>query len=126
MLFLPLFLLHAQRCIGQLQKADGFLAGAVRRDSELALWTMTIWRDELAVRAYVETGAHRAAMPRLGDWGAEASTVRWTSATQDLPEWEEAMRRMRADGQALPLRHAGPHHQDLSFTEAQTSFATRL
>jgi quinol monooxygenase YgiN len=126
MLFLPLFMVHAQRCIGQLHWADGFIAGAVRRDSDIALWTMTVWRDEQAVKAYVNTGAHRAAMPRLADWGAEASTVRWLAATPELPDWDEATSRMRAQGNKLPLRHPGPNHGNLSYPEAQMSFATRL
>jgi hypothetical protein len=125
-LFLPLFMLHAQRCIGQLHAADGFVAGAVRRDSDLALWTMTLWRDELAMRAYVASGAHRTAMPRLADWGMEASTVRWAAEGPELPDWDKAVDRMHEGGAALPLRHAGPHHEDLSFPKAQTSFATRL
>jgi hypothetical protein len=126
MLFLPLFMIHAQRCIGQLHGADGFLAGTMRRDSDLALWTMTLWRDEQAMRSYVESGAHGRAMPHLADWGAEASTVRWTPGSAALPEWEEAVSRLRAQGLAVPLRHAGPHHADLSFPEAQASYATRL
>jgi hypothetical protein len=31
MLFLPQFMLHAQRCIGQLHGSTGFIAGAVPR-----------------------------------------------------------------------------------------------
>lgn len=126
MLFLPLFMLHAQRCIGQLHEAGGFIAGAMRRDGDFALWTLTLWRDEPAMRAYVMSGAHRRAMPHLGDWASEASTTRWSQEGSNLPDWDEAVSRLRLEGLALPLRHAGPHHQDLSFPEAPASYDTRL
>jgi hypothetical protein len=59
-LYFPLFVLHANRTIAQIRKADGFLAGVVQRDADLAFWTLTLWRDEHAMRAYGASGAHRA------------------------------------------------------------------
>ncbi len=119
--FLPFFAYHAQRSIAQVRRAEGFIAGGVRRDSDLALWTMTTWRDEQAMHAYVVSGAHRKAMARLPDWGEEASTVRWTQDDPGLPDWTEAERRMRRDGRALPLRRPGPDHARLGFPEARAS-----
>jgi hypothetical protein len=43
--FAPFFILHANRTIAQIRKADGFLAGAVKRGAALAFWTLTVWRD---------------------------------------------------------------------------------
>ena len=124
--FLLLLMLHAQRSITQARKADGFVAGAVRRDSDLAFWTMTVWRDERAMYGYVASGAHRQAMPRLSDWGEEASAARWMQDGAGLPEWAAAVRRMREEGRPLPLRHPGPNHATLSFAEPQSSSATRF
>ncbi len=39
--FAPFFTLHANRTIAQIRKADGFVAGAVRRDAGLAEPRMT-------------------------------------------------------------------------------------
>lgn len=126
LLFMPLFALHAQRAIAQLHKADGFLAGAVQRDSVHAFWTMTVWRDAQATQAYAASGAHRAAMPHLSDWGVEASVVRWEQPGRDLPDWSEAVTRMRREGRASKLRHPGPRHADLSFADPGPSSGTRL
>ncbi len=49
--FVPFFILHANRTIAQIRKADSFVAGAVQRDTDLAFWTVTVWRDERAMSA---------------------------------------------------------------------------
>ena len=126
LLRLPAFAWHAARAIFQLRGADGYLGGAVKRDADRAFWTMTVWRDEAAMRAYLRSGAHGAAMPRLRDLAVEASMVRWSTETANLPDWEEAVQRMRTSGHAAPLSHPGPNHADLSYPEAAQSFARRL
>jgi hypothetical protein len=83
--FVPAFMFHAHRSLGQLRRAEGFVAGAVRRERNLAYWTMTVWRDEPSMLAYVTGGAHRQAMPKLADWGEEASTGRWDGTAWNYP-----------------------------------------
>ena len=56
--FLPLFMFHAHRSLVQVRRADGYPAGAVRCDRDLAYWTLTVWRDEQAMLGYVASGAH--------------------------------------------------------------------
>lgn len=124
--FLPFFMLHANRTIAQIRKADGFIAGAVQRDNDLAFWTVTVWRDERAMRAYGASGAHRKAMPHLADWADEASLVQWMQPSSDLPGWPEAVRRLREEGHPLPLRHPAPNHAHRSLAEPQTTRGMRL
>lgn len=123
---LPMFALHAHRSIAQLRTADGYIDGAVRQDADLAFWTMTVWRDQPALLAYVKNGAHRKAMPRLHKWGAEAGVVRWTQNGAKLPDWETAERHLREDGHASALRHPGPAHANLSFADRPTRYVGRL
>lgn len=124
--FLPSFMFHAQRSLAQIRRADGFVAGAVRRDRDLAFWTMTVWRDEPAMFAYVKGGAHRTAMPRLANWGSQASTVRWDQYSPELPDWSGAVVRMREMGKPLPLNHPGPGHAEVQFGSADAAFTTRI
>lgn len=124
--FLPLFALHANRAMGQARKADGLLSGAVQRQTDGAFWTMSVWRDERAMHAYVASGAHRSAMPHLRDWAVEASVVRWDADSPALPAWEEAVRRMRETGRASKLRHPGPDHAARTYPDADTSAGMRL
>jgi hypothetical protein len=124
--FLPLFMLHANRTIAQIRKADGFLAGAVRRDADLAFWTLTIWRDELSMRAYGASGAHRKAAPHLADWSDEASVGHWMQPGVELPDWPEVVRRLRDAGRTLTLPHSDPGRTDSSFAEPRMTYGMRL
>lgn len=124
--FLPFFLIHAQRCLAQIRRADGYIAGALRRDRDHAYWTTSVWRDEAALLAYVTGGAHRNAMPKMSEWGEEASTVRWVQGGAELPSWPEAIERMRREGHPVPLRHPGPAHANLGFAASQPSQMARI
>ena len=124
--FLPFFLIHAQRCLAQIRRSDGYLAGALRRDRDHAYWTTSVWRDEPALLAYVTGDAHRTAIPKMSEWGDEASTVRWVQDTGDLPSWPEAIERMRREGHPLPLRHPGPAHADLGFAASEAAQMARI
>jgi hypothetical protein len=124
--FLPFFMLHANRTIAQIRKADGFVAGAVRRDADLAFWTLTMWRDEHAMRAYGSSGAHRKAIPHLADWADEASVGRWTQSGSELPKWPEVVRRLREEGRPLTLRHSAANHSAPRFAEPQMTYGMRL
>lgn len=124
--YLPFFMIHAQRSLVQIRRADGYLAGAIRRDRNLAYWTSTVWRDESALLAYVTSGAHRTAMPKLADWGDEASTVRWDQDGFGLPDWSVAIERMRQEGRPLALRHPAPSHATVTFAESQPFQMSRI
>lgn len=58
-------------------------------------------------------------MPKLADWGDEASTVRWVQEGCDLPDWLVAIDHMRQAGRPLPLRHPATAHASVSFAESQ-------
>jgi hypothetical protein len=124
--YLPFFMIHAQRSLMQIRRADGYLAGAVRRDRNLAYWTARVWRDESALLAYVTSSDHRTAMPKLADWGDEASTVRWDQDGFDLPDWSVAIESMQREGRALPLRHPAPTHATVSFAESRSFQTSRI
>ncbi|MDX5985187.1 antibiotic biosynthesis monooxygenase [Sphingomonas echinoides] len=124
--FLPFFMLHANRTIAQIRKADGFLAGAVQRDSDHAFWTLSVWRDEPAMRAYGGSGAHRKAAPLLAEWGDEASVAHWTQPGSALPDWPDAVHRLRDEGRALSLNHPRPSRTDHSFPEPRMINGMRL
>jgi len=124
--FLPLFYIHAHRIIAQIRKAEGQLAGAVKREGDLAYWTVTIWRDEIAMQAFAASGAHRSAMPHLQDWCSEAGMVRWVQQGADLPDWAEAARRLREEGRASNLRYPGPDHAGLTYPAPSEGYDMRF
>ena len=122
--FVPFLMVYSQRSIAQLRKATGCLSMALLQDKNLAFWTMTIWTDETSMKAYITSGPHRKAMPRLASWADEASVVHWHQDHADRPDWYEAARRMKADGRPSKLRQPGPHHANMSFPNPHTSADT--
>jgi len=124
--FAPFFMLHVNRTIAQIRKADGFLAGAVKRDADLALWTLTVWRDGHAMRACTASFAHRKAIPHVVDWADEASVGHWTQPGSDLPEWPESVRRLREVRTPLDTLHPAPNQHQQCFAGPQMTNGMRL
>lgn len=119
--FLPAFAIHNLRTLRQVRAAPGFRGGSLLADRGLAFWTLTAWDSGAAMRAYMTTGPHRAAMPHLLHWCDEGSVVHWDQELEALPAWAEADRRMREEGRPSKLRHPGPRHAGLEFPPARTT-----
>ena len=122
--FLAAFARHNLRTLAQVKAAPGFRGGSLLADRGWTFWTLTAWDSAEAMRAYMTTGPHRAAMPRLLDWCDEASVAHWDQDGDALPNWTEAEHRMRGEGR--PSRHPGPHHADLGFRPARTAVTAPL
>src|SRR5690349_16049880 len=82
----------------QLVNSPGFLGGKLLVDRNRTFWTVTAWRDEVSMRAYRNSGAHRKVMPRLLKWCDEATVIHWSQESSRLPEWQEVHRRMVSEG----------------------------
>ena len=106
----------------QARRADGFLKGRLFRGSDRPLlvgllfgrlpsfWTMTMWADRDSMLAFRNDGAHRDVLPKFPEWGREASTVNWEQDSLELPDMEEAHRRMAEDGELMSLRYPSDAH----------------
>jgi len=81
--YVPGFLVQSIRSALQAKRALGSLSVSVLRDADRAFWTRTVWRDEAAMRAFMQSGVHRQVMARLPDWCDEAALVHWV---QDAAE----------------------------------------
>ena len=124
--FMPAFAAHTLRTNFQVKRAEGFAGGGLLPDRKLTFWTMTLWQDQAAMRAYITTGAHLKAMPKLLEWCDEASVVHWTQDEPNLPSWNEADHRMRAEGRVSKVRHPSAAHRDLAYDPPVTSRATTI
>ncbi len=107
--FFPAFIWHAIGSHRQTQRADGCLGAKVRKSRD-AFWTVTVWRDVAAMRAFMLSGAHRKAMPHLVNWCDEAATARLEWTQPNLPSWEEAENHMAAHGKTSSVKHPSPAH----------------
>ncbi len=124
--FLPAFLLDTWLSMRQVTRAAGYRGGALLADRDRAYWTMTAWEDAAAMRAYMTSGAHRRAMPKLMRWCDQASIAHWTQDADALPDWQEADRRMRGEGRVSKVRHPAEGHDPMTFDIPRTTGGMRL
>ena len=113
----PAFAAAAFSSLQQAQMAEGFLGGSLLPDRRRTFWTMTVWTDEVAMRAYILSGPHSGAMPKFTVWCDEASVVHWTQTAATSPFWAEAVERMRRDGRPSKLRRPSVQHQNMTYPE---------
>ena len=109
--YLPAFFLHATRSSRQAQRAPGFIMGALSADvPRRTFWTVTVWTDQSAMRAYQFSGAHRIVMSKIGAWCDEAAVARMENAAEALPAGAVALERMREHGRITRLPNPSPAH----------------
>lgn len=109
--FMPAFAVMALRTGNQVREAEGNLATHILRDGARIVWTMSMWKSEAAMRAYILAGAHRQAMRKLLEWCDEASVVHWEQEGAELPTWSEAHARMQNEGRPSKVHHPSEAQQ---------------
>jgi hypothetical protein len=108
--FLPGFFYYALVSTRQARRATGNLGTISRNDANRTFWTATAWKDESAMRAFMMAAPHRKSMPELVHWCCEASVVHWMQESPALPDWQDAHRRMVAEGRPSKVNHPSPDH----------------
>jgi len=93
---------------GQAADAPGNLGMDLLADANSTFWTRTVWTDRGAMRSYMTSGDHADVMPLLRDWCDEAHVAHWEQEHSELPTWEEAHRRLVADGRVSAVAHPSP------------------
>ena len=81
----PAFWWHAIRSMGQAKSAPGLISADARLISGIH-HTLTVWETEDAMRAYLSTGAHLAAMKAFHGI-ATGRTVGFL--TEAAPDWDD-------------------------------------
>jgi heme-degrading monooxygenase HmoA len=79
----------------QLASAQGLLGYSVlARPFSKRFWTLSAWKDEAALRAFVEHPPHVRLMAALAPHMGETKFVRWKVKGSHLPlRWDDALRR---------------------------------
>lgn len=90
------FFWHALLSTRQANRAPGNLKTVTRASGNLVFWTITLWQDEAAMKAYRNAGAHLRVMPKLRQWCDQANTAHWYQEQASLPTWQEAEQRITA------------------------------
>lgn len=109
-LTLPGFLAASRTTAGEAAQSAGFIGGALLPEGRLVFWTRTAWESEAAMKAYRDSGAHRAVMPKLLDWCDEARVAHWEGDV--AVDWAEIHDRMIAEGRSSRVRRPSKAHQE--------------
>jgi len=99
----------------QAQGTEGNLGADVLADANNTYWTRTAWQGRAAMDSFVGAEPHLGTMNRIDDWCDEATFVDWEQPGANMPDWQEAHRRLVAGGQASSLTHATQANQTLAF-----------
>jgi hypothetical protein len=113
--FLPGFAWWAARSTWQCRRIEGNLRTLTIKDAGLIFWTITVWRDQAAMREFRNSGAHKVAMPKLFEWCDEATYVHWEQAGDAPPDLKIAHERLVAEGVVARVRHPSGNHSARSF-----------
>jgi len=115
--FFPGFAWYTLQTIWQTIHSPGFLGGKLMQDAHGGAWTLTLWQDDIAMKQFRNSGAHRRAMPLLQQWCDEAVVVHWVQAEQKLPDWQEAYQRMISTGHFTKLARPAAAHLERQIPE---------
>ena len=114
--FLPSLYWKTRKLRQSLEKAPGFLMGKLLADRNRAFWTMSMWEDLDSMRAFRNSRVHAAIMPNAARWCDEASVVHWETRADELPDWDEAHRRMSESGKPSPLKFPSEDYKVRRYT----------
>jgi hypothetical protein len=119
--FLPSFAWMAYLSQRQIMRADGFSGGRLCPDAHYTFWTITVWDNERAMKAYRGAEAHGKAMRRLPEWCDEASYVHWEQPGDAVPSLEQAWERMQQEGRLSRVAHPSADHEAKIFARPKFS-----
>jgi heme-degrading monooxygenase HmoA len=103
--FFAPFTIRALGSSRQAKRSRGFKAGWIGNESTRGFWTVTVWEDTTAMRAFRNSGVHMRAMPRLLRWCDEASFVHWEQQDSTAPDTEQAYARLKEGGRTSKVAY---------------------
>ncbi|MBS0386173.1 MAG: antibiotic biosynthesis monooxygenase [Proteobacteria bacterium] len=109
---LPAFARETRAIAAQAAAAEGFLGGAVLAEGWMVFWTRTVWESEAAMKAFRDSDAHRASMPKLLDWCSEAMVAHWQGEPES--DWSNIHERMTREGRKSNVRRPSRAHEQRS------------
>lgn len=65
-------------------------------------WTMTIWQDQAALMAFVQSDVHQIAARRTPDMITDGRFATFVMASRELPlDWDTALDRLQTEGRPM-------------------------
>jgi quinol monooxygenase YgiN len=92
---IPHFFFYTAQVVKQMASAEGVLGYSVlARPLSKQFWTLSAWKNEAALRAFIQCPPHVRIMTALAPHMGETKFVRWMVKGAQLPlSWDDALRR---------------------------------
>ncbi len=103
--FLIPFMRANEASVKELRNAGGLIKGKELIDKKMTFWTVTLWENEVSMKAFRGSSSHRQAMQRLPDWCDEASYHHWEQDGDELPSWGSISERLFSEGKLSKVRY---------------------
>jgi quinol monooxygenase YgiN len=93
---IPVFFFYTAQVVKQLASAAGVLGYSVlAHPLSKQFWTLSAWRNEGALRAFVQHPPHVHVMTALAPYMDKTKFVRWMIKGSELPpRWDDALSRL--------------------------------
>ena len=86
-------------------------------DKRRTFWTLTVWENEKAMKAFRGSGAHAKVMPRLANWCDEAAYSHWETTDETVPTWPEAYKYLLTTGKLSRVNYPSAAHEAKLFVQ---------
>jgi hypothetical protein len=103
--FLLPFARCSLRCWWQATNTAVNLGVRLRKTRGLRFWTLTIWENEDALKAYRDILLRGKVMPRARHWFDENSAAHWEQESMKMPSWENAASLLKERGHFSEVDH---------------------
>src|SRR5664279_2860668 len=115
--YLISFIKANEASVKQLNITNGFLGGKELIDKGLTFWTLTMWNNELSMKYFRNSLAHKRAMHKLPFWCNEASYLHWLQQEEKLPDWETIHSKILSEGQTTKVRTPSANQLSKNYPE---------
>jgi len=109
------FFTDAVAAIEQAAKSEGNLGANALADADDAWWSVSAWREQRPMRAFVRSEPHLTILTRLDHYCDEATFVDWEQDTPQLPDWQACWQHLVADGKPAELSQPSAANQTRAF-----------
>jgi hypothetical protein len=83
----------------------GNLGIRLRKTGGLRFWTLTIWVNEDALKAYRDIILRGKVVQRARHWFDENSIAHWEQKGMEMPSWKDAASLLREHGHLSEVEH---------------------
>jgi quinol monooxygenase YgiN len=120
------FVFHTVQVVKQLESAEGLLGySLLARPLSKRFWTLSVWKDEDALRAFVQHPPHVRVMTALAPHMDKTKFAQWMVKGSQLPlRWDDALRRLTG-GEGMSTRmvtSVGDANAQKRFIESHKAF----